>query len=505
MKGLGLERVGFVDGVHEPSSKAKHVPALIDRHLGGRWGWPVRSSEAALRSLRLQAEKWVPLSERLLIPDQVVTQVCYEDYGLLTRNQGPSGPGGVVEPVTDLSDEMWLHFAQNINKTAKPGIPWEALGSSKEEIVAGEPAIILKNEIRRRMALLGDADPLELWKMDPIDLVMSGYCDPAKIIVKNEPHSVEKLTEGRVRLVVVTSIADEGVEHAVHGGFDEHMKENADILPSKIGYPFTDDLKATALHDTFFEPNWKYLVDNDCSGFDFSVSPDWAFAALRIRFAGLKETPNSERCRRIMLNREICALKKVYVLPNGTMIQQLNPGHQESGRKITGTHNSLMRGLLSRSVGCYASIHTGDDSVEAFRGDPQELPSRYAAYGLKVKEVHPCARLGFVEFCSHAFVKSKATGQTLAVLQTWEKALVRAASRHRQDVVDKMYQDQCADWSNLASAFRHNPRQFGLILNLMDLAFPGGSIVDGENRPPPWDGFRPAAGAVDPLEFTLTD
>jgi len=291
-------------------------------------------------------------------------------------------------------------------------------------------------------------------------LVQSGCCDPIRVFVKNEPHSLSKCREGRWRLIMSVSIVDQLVERVLCGEMNEWEIANFERLPAKPGMGFSDDLVELVGDNLQALSDVGVLSSSDVSGWDWSVSGEQlrADALRRIRFFGVAmDHPYAV----ILLNRVTCLGRSVVSFSDGTLVAQRVDGVQKSGSYNTSSTNSWIRAFVAEAAGASSAITMGDDCVDS--GCSADLVSRMghpvkeyavvdAADPAWVSEVQlageldefssellrSCAWLPFdsslaprAEFCSHFWCQDRAGGWC-AIYKGWRKSLVNLLHQRRE-------------------------------------------------------------------------
>lgn len=290
---------------------------------------------------------------------------------------------------------------------SSPGLPWALQFKTNQEMLDTFGLEQVVNLVYDRLRLLREAEIPDDFK--PAKAVDIGLVDPIRVFVKNELHKVEKIKEGRFRLIASVSFIDGLVERVLFGDQNKaEIKENA-TLPSKPGM---------GLHDEGLEAiravlaDFKRPISTDVSGFDQNV-PYWAAvldAKRRIALAGC--TLGSSYAQ-MVLNRTKLLWKATIVFSDGTIIYQTEYFMQKSGSYNTSSSNSAMRKIVGDVVGANKrGIYMGDDAVEDVfdygrNHDPEFLEhykSRFAACGLAISTDYVVGDLDSgLEFCSHRF------------------------------------------------------------------------------------------------------
>ena len=239
--------------------------------------------------------------------------------------------------------------------------------------------------------------------LQPQQLVRYGLCDPCKVFVKNEPHKRKKLDEGVQRLIFSVSLIDNLIARILHSNQNREEILNWKIIPPSAGLGL-DDPGLAAIHEaiTQMELRCRGLMSSDVSGWDFSVQ-SWELEADLQRRVELNNSKGTD-WERIASAHLYCMSRKVFVLSDGSMYQQLLPGLMPSGWYLTASTNSNIRAICAYHVALEAgeipAVKTmGDDSVESVIDDPI---AAYSRLGHTIKFVENVTSSSF-EFCSTRF------------------------------------------------------------------------------------------------------
>jgi hypothetical protein len=290
-----------------------------------------------------------------------------------------------------------------------PGVPWCTLGSTNSVIAVDEA----KSELLENAVLLRLVDMLEagenIFEMGAEELVRRNICSPIRLFIKDEPHKESKRAAGKLRLISGMAVDDQILDRLIFG-----LQNNFEIdswwrIPSKPGLGL-DDSGLRILSANFEELLTRGpLQGTDVSGWDWSVQP-WEIdvdCRTRIRLAGVERGHMLEFLMRV---RHHCAARKVFVLPDGTLVAQQYPGVQPSGWYCTSSTNSRMRIAARLAVmGPWADraadiVTMGDDAVEGALGEG--ALRRYEELGHIVKGASVFHEVAGIEFCSHEFMSS---------------------------------------------------------------------------------------------------
>jgi hypothetical protein len=255
---------------------------------------------------------------------------------------------------------------------------------------------------------------------DPVALVQAGLCDPVRLFVKDEPHNIVKLSEGRVRLIMSVSLVDQLVERLLYTEQNKAEIKAWQEIPSKPGIGLHDD-GIQAILDSV-SPHYTEAAEADVSGFDWSVQ-EWelnADAEMRIMLAFTANKEARVVFDSLVRARTYCLARTLFSLSDGRLIAQRKPGIQLSGSFNTSSTNSRIRALLTRLVGAHWCVAMGDDCVESYVEGAIE---RYNELGHTVKFYKKCENDQF-EFCSQVFDVKKRVAWPASL----DKMLVRLLS-----------------------------------------------------------------------------
>lgn len=233
-----------------------------------------------------------------------------------------------------------------------------------------------------------------------------GLCDPVKIFVKEEPHSLKKCEELRWRLICSVSVIDNIIARLLFGLQNTTEINSWTYIPSKPGLGFHDD-GLRALYDEVSSAG--DISSSDISGWDWSMTKSDFDADLQRR-AELNQGLDSSWYK-IARMHYLCMQSKVFLLSDGSMYEQTIPGVMPSGWYNTSSTNSFIRCLDSYSVqlDCGVArdslwcIAMGDDCIERTVDAAHAIES-YGRRG-KVVKMYDTFTDSF-EFCSQVWAGS---------------------------------------------------------------------------------------------------
>nr|WPR18362.1 MAG: protease polymerase P70 [Chemarfal virus 65] len=302
-----------------------------------------------------------------------------------------------------------------IKMDASPGLPYSTTHATNRKFLDTSIHFIIHLVWSRIQLRLKHRDVTS-----PIEMINLGLCDPVKLFVKEEPHKLRKIKEGRVRLIMSVSIIDKLIEMILIKSLKDLEIANWTSIPSKPGMGFTAEMVKT-IYDRVHE--MKRPISTDVEGWDWSVS-QWLLDADADMIIRLCNNPFEDWVNLIKLTANIEG-SSVYCLSDSRMFILTVRGNQNSGKLKTSMSNSRMRALAAIIAGCEDCICMGDDNVEEYVVGAIE---KYQAMGIKVK-IYEEINDQF-EFCSKIFTNDScypvSYGKTLMKLlhqkpRSWEE------------------------------------------------------------------------------------
>lgn len=349
------------------------------------YGWPTKTGQAELKSFILQAAKHVETDEpnwRYYFP---LLGQHYIRYRLPSHLQSPD-----KESASRRIRELYLH----LNMDASPGVPYSQLASTNGQLLAqyGEQLLDI---IVDRLTTMMQYSLSEIELMTTKERYAKGLCDPIRIFVKDEPHDISKLNEGRVRLIMSVSIVDKIIQMYLRKFIHDIEIMNWTTVPSKPGISF--DPKGT---DRIYEQGQKLDISSDLSGYDWSYN-NWMKKA-DVEFKIYMCDNPSPQWVHLMHASRVCLSDNYYQTSDGKLLKLSFKGIMNSGEYITGNCNSFTRILAAAIVGGFPAIAMGDDCLETYTDNAKE---KYAAIGLKLKVYEPITEV--FDFCSRMYTPDK--------------------------------------------------------------------------------------------------
>jgi hypothetical protein len=281
----------------------------------------------------------------------------------------------------------------DIKAEASPGVPHAKIAKRNDKLMEqmGE---------RLNDAIL---DRVELILATPIDRIKSmtrkerldrNLVDPVRVFVKNDPHPLEKIETGRVRLIMSVSLTDKMIEMLLCRHLTKLEIQNWKLIPSKPGIGFTaSDSRSVYVDIIECGLPMSYA---DISGWDWGVKQWQIIDAAEATILLAKES--SLIFEHLMIAKAYLESESVYQFSDGLMVQPLFKGIVNSGKFRTSRDNSFMRVRIADLIGSRKTIAAGDDSVE---NTVEGAIGKYMKYGIRCKEYLPVT--DSFEFCSHFY------------------------------------------------------------------------------------------------------
>ena len=302
---------------------------------------------------------------------------------------------------------------QALNPDANAGFPYLLSGQKKKAYAEGNLPLVVAL-VQERMARILAFDLELLRRLTPSQLVSAGLMDPLRPIVKNEPHKLQKMREGRYRLVICISVVDEIIDRLLFTTHSTALVGQFAETYSAIGVGFDEDKTAKLVSNVFDRiadscpiahsdvSHWEYC----CQEEDFDE-----FAEITIQCTNAP----SAAYEKLVRGRCVLLSRGVYVLEDGDLWEQIQPGVNKSGGYQTSRFNTVTRARKSRMVGSVAQMCAGDDCVERVVVGAER---RYAKLGVAVRSYTVSA--DDFDFCSHEYSR-----EGPPIPQNMPKAVVR--------------------------------------------------------------------------------
>lgn len=288
-------------------------------------------------------------------------------------------------------DEM----KEYVKPEASPGAPCARVANRNDQFLSAMGERFNDEVLDRVEKLL--CTPLKVLEtMGRKERLDRGLMDPVRVFVKNEPHKIEKIKEGRVRLIMSVSLTDKMIEMLLSRHICKLEIANWRHLPSKPGIGFSEaDNKS--VYDEIMNSGLP-MSYADVSGWDMNVK-EWM---IRDEAEGLIKLCDgqSDAWQHLMRAKAIIECESIYQFSNGEMVMPTFKGIVNSGKLRTSRGNSFMRVRMADLVGSRKTIAAGDDTVE---NTVEDAAAKYRKYGIVVKDYVDVTDM--FEFCSHEYHK----------------------------------------------------------------------------------------------------
>nr|UQB76106.1 RNA-dependent RNA polymerase [Flumine sobemo-like virus 2] len=280
-----------------------------------------------------------------------------------------------------------------VKAEASPGAPC-ALVANRNDALLSKMGERFNDEVLDRVERILAIPVEQLRVMGRKERLDRGLMDPVRVFVKNEPHKIEKIQQGRVRLIMSVSLTDKMIEMLLSRHICKLEIANWEDIPSKPGIGFTPQDCKTVYDDIIgCGLPMRYA---DVSGWDLNVK-DWMIVDEADNIIKLCDNP-SQDWTHLMRSKALLESESIYQFSDGEMVMPTYKGIVNSGKLRTSRGNSSIRVRVADLVGSRKTIAAGDDTVE---NEVSDAVAKYAKFGIVLKEYEP-VRDSF-EFCSHVY------------------------------------------------------------------------------------------------------
>jgi len=362
------------------------------------WAWPPTGPKAEEQALMYNANRMTNVRRDPRL-DRMALARMLKEYPRVS---------GLVEETAcdDVSIMRYLlngFIDDDIRMESKPGFPWVMLAADNQSLFAMYREAIIDTAVQR-ITLLTQTDNTLLASLSAFELLQGGFCDPVRVMVKNEPHTKEKLKKAP-RIISCVSIVD------------SLLMEDVERWPCS---PFS----------------------TDCSGHDWTVTQEELDNEAKLRCAlRLDECPKLDR---LTYNCATIHGRTLYCTSDGRIFSQEVPGAIKSGSYMTSSATTHIRVMNAYVVGSSKAMAMGDDCVEApeMGLTMEQLKVRYLERtGKFLRHVSAADDKVFFEFCSHKYFRDPVTRDVKLIMDTWPKMLYKAISQSKDESVRQMIAD----------------------------------------------------------------
>lgn len=280
-----------------------------------------------------------------------------------------------------------------------PGItPLTAYGTTLGEILGYDGEAFDPERVSiLRMYVLGRVKSL---LADDVD------SDPIKLFVKQEPHKISKLEEGRLRLISAVSIVDTMVDRMLFQETCEVIISKPMWTPIAIGWT---PLKSGVPYFKAHLPGVTF--DTDKKHWDWTF-PYWLLKDCYHVLVSLSPLSKQKWFQKLAWMRFSCLYEHaVFQFPDGTVVKQWQEGIQKSGCFLTLILNSLGQWLLHEHAQLVLGVKVplltfGDDVTQISTEHNEDFVRFYRELGFSVESAvnEVTEFIGFKLLDSSAFV-----------------------------------------------------------------------------------------------------
>nr|UQB76118.1 RNA-dependent RNA polymerase [Flumine sobemo-like virus 6] len=248
--------------------------------------------------------------------------------------------------------------------------------------------------VNMRLYKLAHCSTAQIRALSPMDRVLAGLCDPWRVIVKNEPHTLEKLESGRERLVLCASVVDEIVDRLLETRPNKALIRHFCKTFSALGIGFDDEKNKVVMDHVFSDSSEK--THSDMKAWEWTFQ-DWDYELDIEVVIGTCDNIDAEYELMLRNRNELCK-QGVYATSDGELYEQDLPGVNKSGSFKTAVRNTRARAGNSILVGSSWSMCAGDDCVEKKVDD---MIAKYRRLGKNLKDCKDVDE--HFDFCSHDY------------------------------------------------------------------------------------------------------
>lgn len=244
------------------------------------------------------------------------------------------------------SYENFYTVVRNLNFDASPGYPYCRQYTDLGEVFGWD-------------GLFLDEDKVFMWYQMFLNWLNNPIPYPYRVFIKDELIKESKFKQGRLRLIFVSPLMSQLLDHLLFDDMNKKEQELCWELPTKLGWqPFWGGAEKLVSH--FDDP-----VSLDKSMWDWTVM--WELLEIDRDFRKriiVNITPQIEEL--IDLSYNLAFVNSQFIFSNGVVLQQQIPGLMKSGlvnTLSTNSHLQVVIHLLSYCGHDYKMWCIGDDVV----------------------------------------------------------------------------------------------------------------------------------------------
>lgn len=344
---------------------------------------------------------------------------------------------------------------KGINNDGSPGYPYNLRWAKNKDVKlspaeGGLGVDGIADLVMTRLSLYRDCFEAGI---EPEKVPVEELSDPVRIFIKWEPHTVEKATIGRWRLIWSVSLIDQIIDAVLWDSSLLAEIENFRRIPSKPGF----SPMYGGYHSLFtqVDDGTNRIGTKDLRGMDWTMPGHYYVADTesRLRLCQDEIPPFFSWLARARTRVESCGM---VIFSDGTLLVQVQPGINRSGSKRTISING--RAQVFNRIITEIRVHgdfvwdraylaaMGDDGLERMRDLTEE---QYRAVLTDLGFILKCLKMGKIEdmhFCSRkvAFMR----GQYVPLPMNWLKhSFMLKTHEDREDVLAETLESYCFEYA----------------------------------------------------------
>lgn len=231
------------------------------------------------------------------------------------------------------SREKFMEALIDVDMDSSPGFEMGFYGSTNREVLGWDGVRMDEVKVNTLFAIVQDRLR---------DLETAPTAGWIKMFIKHEPHKLAKVKQGRYRVISSVSLVDTVIDRMLFPGlYDRAVARAYDGSPIAVGWSYIGGIG-------FLSKKIKNPYAVDMSSWDWTVTDWMAGCAWHImdRFC----VNADERWRRITAHRLSALFRATFVLPSGTVVEQIRSGIVKSGSWFTLFLNSVLQLLVDEVV-----------------------------------------------------------------------------------------------------------------------------------------------------------
>lgn len=371
-----------------------HLNGEVDPRI--QFGWPARDVDTLLESLHHHCGFYA---------DSV--NLCSREFDEtdVERLENIYSPSAFNQ--IDLTyDSVRRYILERVDWTSSPGWPFKKYAPTNAVLFGHDGVRPMEEKIESFF-------PFVQMRWD--ELLNGPAISPIYPFIKDEPTKIQKLKEGRPRIISAVSLVDTIIHYHLYGEWLDNMLSLATVLPNMGGWaPCSGGHRL--IKNLFDDP-----IARDLSHFDWSVTATYVWLMVRL-IENLCLNPDLRWITRFRNSMRALYRYPVFKINSNLSFQQNCWGIQKSGCLGTLAFNTVWQVATNTSI-CHSlgkvwrGIAMGDDTLEQNLGISDYDYAKYLSqYGMINKETeHRFVFAGF-NFDNYGAVPEYRSKQFFALL-----------------------------------------------------------------------------------------